>query len=267
MGDEAQVFVLQGEMHFATAESAVRAIYKAARVKKFIIVNFIHVSSIDAGANKLLESMIRQITKCTDCLLVFAVQSTSLFSFSTDLHQPSQAVHYVDSMDYGIEWCENLIIAQSTDYRPIPNVSLDQNELCLEMSPAQIKIIEQNTQQKFYNPGDYIIHAGQKSENIFFLIQGDVSVRLHHDNDSNTRIATFSGGMFFGEMVLLGQLTRTADVVADSKVECRVLTVNTINALNDVDQNLKVHLLENIAKRLAKNLVQSNIEIATLSDW
>jgi|GEM_PF-4912695 len=72
--------------------------------------------------------------------------------------------------------------------------------------------------------------------------------------------------MFFGEMVLLGQLTRTADVIADSRVECRVLAFNTINALNEIDQNLKVHLLENIAKRLAKNLLQSNLEITTLNE-
>lgn len=72
------------------------------------------------------------------------------------------------------------------------------------MSAAQLKIIEEHTQKIIYNPGDYLIHMGQKSVNIFFLIQGDVSVRLHHENESDTRIATFSGGMFFGEMVLPG---------------------------------------------------------------
>jgi len=166
-GDKAQVFILQGELRFVTAEAAVRAIYKAARIKKFIIVNFRRVSNIDAGACKLLDGMISQIKQCTDCVLIFAEQSASLFNSSIDLRQQNQDVHFFDNMDYAIEWCENQIIARLVGYYDIPKIALDHNELCHGMSPSQIKIIGRNTRQVMYNPGDYSIHTGQKSENIF----------------------------------------------------------------------------------------------------
>lgn len=60
---------------------------------------------------------------------------------------------------------------------------------------------------------------------------------------------------------------RTSNLIADSKVECYVLPVKSINTLSEVDQNLKIRLLENIAKKLAKSLRQSNIEVAALNQW
>jgi glutaminase len=71
--------------------------------------------------------------------------------------------------------------------------------------------------------------------------------------------------MEFGEMTLLGQSQRTASVVADSEVLCRVLHVDVLERLSLRAPQLKIGLLENLARDLAGKLRGATQWIAALA--
>jgi len=71
--------------------------------------------------------------------------------------------------------------------------------------------------------------------------------------------------MNFGEMVLLGQTTRSATVTADSEVRCHILKVDDFNRLSEQAPQLKIILLENLTKDMADKLRRATQWISALA--
>ena len=71
--------------------------------------------------------------------------------------------------------------------------------------------------------------------------------------------------MSFGEMVLLGQTSRSASVYAETMVKCHILDSGDINTLSDQFPSLKITLLENLANDMADRLRRATQWISALA--
>jgi glutaminase len=71
--------------------------------------------------------------------------------------------------------------------------------------------------------------------------------------------------MVFGEMAMLGDPVRSANVIADSEAECYVLSLDDLAQLGESDPPLRATLYENLARKLAANLRRANAEVQALS--
>ena len=106
---------------------------------------------------------------------------------------------------------------------------------------------------ELFGAGDTILKAGEAGDGrVFFIESGRVSVLVPLDEGGHQRIASLGPGMAFGEMTLLGQTQRTASVVADSDVRCRVLHVNDLEAL---------------AQYVRQEFLRTGLTVCTLSLW
>ena len=85
------------------------------------------------------------------------------------------------------------------------------------------------------------------------------------ENGAHQRISTLGPGTNFGEMVLLGQTTRSATVVADSDVSCRVLDAGDLDHLAHDAPMLRIALLENISRDMADKLRRATQWISALA--
>jgi len=73
--------------------------------------------------------------------------------------------------------------------------------------------------ERTYNPGDLIVPQGDKGIGFYLVAEGQVNVEK-----SGKVIATLGPGKFFGEMALLDEEPRTADVKAVTRARCYVLS-------------------------------------------
>jgi glutaminase len=87
-----------------------------------------------------------------------------------------------------------------------------------------------------------------------------VSVKL----TNGTRLATLVAGMVFGEMALLGH-QRSADVWADTQVQCLELPLDAYAKFRDEHPEIGERIIRNLADLLAKRLVLANTKIDLLS--
>jgi CRP-like cAMP-binding protein len=69
----------------------------------------------------------------------------------------------------------------------------------------------------------------------------------------------------FGEMAMLSEAVRSANVHADSEVECYVLSGGDLALLGESSPSLRATLYENLARKLAANLRRANAEVQALS--
>lgn len=66
-------------------------------------------------------------------------------------------------------------------------------------------------------------------------------------------------------MVLLGQSTRSATVIADNEVTCRILEAADFNRLSEQTPLLKITLLENLSRDMTDKLRRATQWIAALA--
>lgn len=167
--------------------------------------------------------------------------------------------------DLAVEWCENRLFCTVTP-PPASVESLIDFPLFKGVPETLMKQVEAVTRRQDYAAGEQILTLGQAGDGrIFFIELGQVSIQVPLQNGGNQRISSMGPGMNFGEMVLLGQTTRSATVIADTEVRCHILEAGDFNRLADQAPHLKIALLENLSRDMADKLRRATQWIAALA--
>ncbi|MDA0367521.1 MAG: cyclic nucleotide-binding domain-containing protein [Proteobacteria bacterium] len=104
--------------------------------------------------------------------------------------------------------------------------------------------------------GDTIVSSGQRSREMFVVLQGEVAVKV---NDRT--VAELGAGAIFGETALITSAPRTADVVAKTDVEALVLTEDFLRKTMRAMPDIMVRVLFNLSMILAERLAASTQQI------
>jgi CPA1 family monovalent cation:H+ antiporter len=112
--------------------------------------------------------------------------------------------------------------------------------------PAVLESIAAVLKPRFVLPGEKVIRKGDKGQEMFFIASGALEVALPGEAQR------LGSGDFFGELALLTQVPRTADVTALGFCELLVMTASDFAELLAQDQELETHIAEMARVRLAR---------------
>ena len=96
-----------------------------------------------------------------------------------------------------------------------------------ELGPQEQKLLLGRCTTRFAAPGDLILRKGAAGEAMFFISSGTVSVQLAGG------AVRLGRGDFFGEMALLSDAPRMADVMAEGYVRLLVLNRDGFEVLGE----------------------------------
>jgi CRP-like cAMP-binding protein len=91
--------------------------------------------------------------------------------------------------------------------------------LFASVNKRQLRMIADTAKDRSIRADEVIVRAGEKGVGLFVILEGQVSVEK-----SGRQVARLGPGKFFGEMALLDDEPRTADVRAATPVRCLVLS-------------------------------------------
>ncbi len=86
------------------------------------------------------------------------------------------------------------------------------------LSKRQLKGVAATALERTFQPGETIVKQGDKGIGFYLLLSGNAEVLR-----AGQKVGSLSTGQFFGEMALVDEQPRTADVKATSAVRCLVL--------------------------------------------
>jgi hypothetical protein len=92
-------------------------------------------------------------------------------------------------------------------------LSLKRSQLLGSMTLDQLRTIAVHLTEREMFPGETIVREGEDSHELYLIVSGKVDVVKHFGTTPHT-IATSSAGDFFGEMALVEDRPRSADIVA-----------------------------------------------------
>ncbi|MCB9228472.1 MAG: cyclic nucleotide-binding domain-containing protein [Deltaproteobacteria bacterium] len=135
--------------------------------------------------------------------------------------------------------------------------------LFYEMYEKEIKKIASRGLVGFYKPGDFVVRDGETGEEIYVVLEGQLMVRKN-TSEGLLDIAPLSKGDVFGEMVLLDEKIRSADIVSIEPSWVLELSYRQIFDVYEKEPRIFGVMLLNLARLLAKRLRSTNKIIVDL---
>jgi len=269
-GHQAVVYELQGDLRFSTVEPVVRHVFESGAALQFAVLDFQRVNHVDASALRLLEGMINTCAARGQQVVLTRVRRGELLGgFGAEL-DPRSARSFVfqPQLDLGLEWCERQLLqrhgADSGGATAAAAVTLAEHRLCTGLSAADVEFLQSRMLRRSYESGTLILRRGDPADDLFFLVRGEVSVVVDLPQGGSKRLSTLSAGMSFGELALIAGGARSADVRADSAVECCVLGAAAFAALEHERPSLMIRLLHNLLQGMQRTTVRLTREVAAL---
>ncbi len=266
-GRRAAVYELQGDLRFATLEPVLREIVEADDGLHFAVLDFKRVTHVDLAATRMLAGLVQCSAPRDRHIVLTRVRRGELLAgFSTELDPKcARAVSFQPQLDLGLEWCERGLLERHAAGHAVSAIAgLAEHRLCTGASAADIAALEARVERCQFEPGSMIVRRGDAADKLYFLVRGEVSVIVELPQGGFKRLSTLSAGMGFGESALIAGGTRSADVRADTAVECCTLGAEAFARLEHDCPSLMIRLMHNLLHSTANTAVRLTAEVAAL---
>ena len=261
---EVRVLELIGALNFATMDYITRRLANDRPNSPLLILDFRRVPDITmAGARLLAENLAVLIGHGVTPILTGFERTSSLGRALTAATTNLQPLRWFDLLDDAIEWAEDQVIYRYGGFETVHNaVELGEQTLLSGLEARDIAALEAVSVLRVFKKGERIIVAGQAAASLFFLQSGMVSVKL----PSGVRLASLGPGMEFGEMALI-EPTRSADVWADTAVQCLELPLAAFAGFRASHPEAGHRVMTNLAALLSRRLILANAKVDLLSAY
>ena len=255
-----RVLELTGTLGFANVDLIARRI--ETKPPQVLILDLGRVPLMSAGAAKMLADLLGALTALGTTPVLSGIERSSAKWERLAAHLGEDArVRDFKLLDEAIEWAEDQIIYRFGGFtRLMEAIDLAEQELLIGLPPELVEEIGKLGTVRRFQTGERIIVGGEASASIFFLQSGMVSVKLAN----GVRLATLVPGMAFGEMALV-EGRRTADVWADTAVQCIELPLERFDGFREIYPQVGEHIMRNLAGLLARRLSRANTRVDLLS--
>lgn len=265
-GGGIQVYQLQGNLTFATAEVVVHEIMQNLDAITHLILDLKRVVTLNDSTARLFHELLEKFAGTSRNMLFthagrFPLLRRCLKARLGDRY--GELYRAFEDNDPALEWCEDRVLEAHLP-RPEPDRSCAPGDydLFASLTPAEIATIATLLKRRRYCRDEVIIQVGEEARDLYFLARGTVSVFVTLLSGTRKRLATFSPGMAFGEMAVIDQAPRSAVVAADAEVECDLLSVDDLAELGRQHPAIKIKLLQNLSLGLCRKLRKANREIS-----
>jgi glutaminase len=259
---DCHVYELTGALTFGTIDYLSRRLVEKQKESQLVILDFHRVPTTTRAAGRLLGEALAELGAVNTTVILCGIQSQSPVAAMFDplIESPSKLRKFA-VLDEAIEWAEDQIIYRYGGYGRLHDpTTLPEQQLLEGLTAGQIEALATRMKQRTYQSGQRIIGAEESASSLFFLQSGMVSVKLAN----GVRLATLVAGMVFGEMALLED-RRSADVWADTLVECLELPLDAYAEFRDIYPQVGERIIRNLAVLLAKRLISANTKIDLLT--
>lgn len=268
-GAGARVWELQGDLTVPALEPTLRQITAAADVVRIFVVDLRRVSLVGPPATDLFLRLLLEIAEAGRTLVLSGVGAHAKLvrTLQERLAERASPEHLrvFPELDRAIEWCEERLLGHvDRQIRAYSTVPLAEHDLCRGLTPGEIDRLGELGERRSFARGELIVREGESADCLYLLMRGEVSVTIDLPHGQQRRLATLSGGMAFGELALLDRAPRTADVRADSDVDCIALSVADLDRLGLERPRIKLTIVENLLRNVYRIVSRQNLELASL---
>jgi glutaminase len=265
-GRRAVVYELQGDLRFATVEPVARDIVASGAGWSMVVLDFKRVTHADEAATRMLAGLVSTCAARRQQLVLTRVRRGELDGLGSDIDpRHARALVFQPLLDIGLEWCERQLLAGHSTARPATAIEgLAQHRWCDGATAEDLADLRSRLIHRAFDPGAMIVRRGEPADALYFIVRGEVSVTIDLPTGGQKRLSTMAAGSGFGEPALIEGGVRSADVRADTDVECFVLPAGTFAQMARDRPTLALRLLHNLLCSSTETAARLTVEAAAL---
>ncbi len=263
-GDGIVTYQLQGDLNFAGMEVAIRRLVAEPPTVTHLVLDLARVAAIDIPAARMLLELLATLTaQNRNVALVGLARHPRLLRSLEEARaqQPPLRVSLFDEYDVALEWCENsLLRVHGVSLERREELPLCKHELLENLATDQVELLRGLLERRTFRERELVVRRGEVANELFLLVQGELSVLTDTPDGRLRRLSTLTAGMGFGEPSMVEGSVRTAYVRADLPSVCWVLTRSAFDSLETSSPEVKIRLLENLLRSSTRTLGRLSFE-------
>jgi SulP family sulfate permease len=273
-GAQIHILRLQGFIFFGTIQTILEGIRqrlsdKNQQTLKFLILDFQRVTRLDSSAVFGITRL-KQLLQSSHIQMVWTNVAKPIrhqLERGGLVDETDESFIILPSLDHGVEWCENKILAQEgitnlTGFIERMEGQLKRTFPGLQAVDRLMKYLERREVEQ----GEYLMRQGDPPTEMYFVEAGLITAQLEFPDGQILRLRSIRGGATVGEMGLYLESARTASVVAARPSSVYRLSAQALNEMREKDPEVAALLHEWIARLLAERLADNNRTIEALLD-
>jgi CRP/FNR family transcriptional regulator, cyclic AMP receptor protein len=135
--------------------------------------------------------------------------------------------------------------------------SLKRMALFSEFTPGELETLVDLVEPKTLPAGTLIVKQDEPGDCMYIIVDGSAKV-IHRAKGKEFLLATLSRGQFFGEIALVDEGPRSADVIAVEPCTVLALEQSVIRALAGVYPSAAFKMLVAVGRTLIERMRQGN---------
>jgi sulfate permease, SulP family len=271
------VYELSGSLFFGTCDKLQSEIEQDLD-HWCIILDFKRVSTIDLTGAHLIRQIVDRVQDKGNHLLISHLDAPGdrdkerMRAFMKDIGIPATVGEdriFLDT-DHALEWAEDKVVSKVLTEEQLRKEILALRDLTVfqNLDQAQLEMVNRYLTPISFEKGEVVFHEGDVGNGIYFILSGHVSVLADGRNaePGQRRLATFSKGVFFGDMAILEDEPRSATVRCKTDTRVLFMPKTDFQALADKEPVLATQMLLGIARELSHRLRVTTAEVRALAE-
>lgn len=273
-GAEIYILRLQGFIFFGTIQTIMsqvrlRLVDQDQPRLGYIVLDFQQVTRLDSSAVHGITRL-KQMVQSNNAFMVWTHVSQTIqrqLERGGLLDKTDDSFIILPSLDHGVEWCENKILAKSGTSNLTGFIERLDGQLRRAFPGLQaVDRLMKYLERKAVPEGEYLMREGDPPTEMYFVEAGMVTAQLETSDGQIVRLRSMRGGTTIGEMGMYLGTPRTASVVASRSSMLYRLSAESLQRMREQDPEVAAMLHEWIARLLAERLAMSDRTIAALMD-
>ena len=254
-GQRIRVFELRGELMFGATESITQQIIQQIDEMDALVIDLRRVFEIDAAATTILAALAVALHDRGVTLLFTGAKEHYRFVRQLRAAEPEgdSRLFRFEELDRALEWCEEQLLGragQSSSPEVSSAAALGAQYLCTGFTAAELAELESLGKPVQFAAGRKICAQGDPAASFFLVLEGEVEAVVKTDAQHSLRLSIMGAGTCFGEIAMLTDRTRSADVVAVCDTRCLEIPYDALSGV------VQAKLVANLAAHLARKIVR-----------
>ncbi len=172
-----------------------------------------------------------------------------------------------EDTDRALEWAEDLLLQLdgANERHDTRRVNIEDMKIFQYLSKSEIASVSKVLNRSSYNAGEIIFKEGDEGNTMFMVSRGCVSILLDiGKGQRKKRVASFSKGVFFGDMAILEEKPRSATAIAEEDTELYGFTKDDFLQLLEETPKIASKIQLGIARELSGRLRSTSDEVRVL---
>lgn len=270
LGEETYILQLSGFIFFGTATHVVESVRTRLNDPQkprlhTLILDGRNIDGMDSSSAFSFRK-IQQLVVANNIHLLLSGFRPSLMPLLARSGLKEDAnTHILPDLDHALEWTEEQQLA-AHPLLPSPRGYVLEQLMQGGMTGQDVDKILDHLERKVLPANTVIMEINDRSDVLYFIVRGRVSVYLTPKGGKRVRLFTLNPGATVGEIGFLLDQPRSASVITDVETQVLCLRRATLEQLQHEDPQLLIHIQKFMLRMVASRLILTNNKLLAAAE-